>query len=324
MASVHDGAAAMTAPAAPYLSIILTGRNDNFGGDFNDRLFSALRFNHRRLSDAGVRYQLVFVEWRPIAGKRLLSDLLRDEVPEIDGCLTTYEVDERYHAAFSQNPRLQFHEFIAKNVGIRRATGSYLLTTNTDIYFSREVVACFAQRMLRPMVLYRATRVDLKSGMDRSHLDDPVLKDPRNYLEVNSLKPPTYSNAAGDFLLLDRFSWHALRGFNEVYRVAKLHIDTNFCHRALGSGVLVMDSAASVYHLGTGTFQAQRSQYGPKQTHAPWGARWRKSVLYENPANWGLGDAPVSQRSRSDFRIEFDDAAVPPLVSLRGIIALQP
>ncbi len=313
----------MTPSKAPYLSIVLTGRNDNFGGDFNDRLFSALRFNHRRLSDAGVWYQLVFVEWRPIAAKPLLGDLLRDEVPEIDGCLTTYEVDERYHAAFSQDPRLQFHEFIAKNVGIRRATGSYLLTTNTDIYFSREVVAFFAQRTLRPMVLYRATRVDLKSGLDRSRLDDRMLKDPRNHLEVNSLKPPTYSNSAGDFLLLDRFSWHAIRGFNEVYRVAKLHIDANFCHQALVSGVLVMDSAASVYHLGEGTFQAHRSQCGPEEKHPSWAAQWHKPVLYENHANWGLGGAPMSQRSRSDFRIEFDDAVVPPLVSLRGITVPQ-
>ena len=35
----------------PYLSIILTGRNDNFGGDFNDRLFRALTGAVRNLAD---------------------------------------------------------------------------------------------------------------------------------------------------------------------------------------------------------------------------------------------------------------------------------
>jgi hypothetical protein len=228
-------------------------------------------------------------------------------------------VDDRYHAAFSQNPRLQFHEFIAKNVGIRRANGSYILSTNTDVYLGREVVAMFARRVLRPMVLYRATRVDLKSGLDRSDLDELVLGDPRNHVMVNTLKPPTFSNAAGDFLALDRFSWHALHGFNEVYRAAKLHIDANFCFHARASGVLVLNTGASVYHVGEGTFQAQRAKYGRLQAEAPWGDQWHKAVLYDNPLNWGLGGAPVVERTARHFKIEFDETVLPPLVSLRGI-----
>src|SRR4029453_1533210 len=101
-----------------YLCIGLTGRNDNFGGDFNQRLFSALSYNHRLLSVAGVAYELVFVEWRPGRGRLRLGDFIREELPGIPSHLVTYEGDERYHDAFSQNPRLQFHEFIAKNVGI--------------------------------------------------------------------------------------------------------------------------------------------------------------------------------------------------------------
>jgi hypothetical protein len=151
----------MSEAMVPYLSIVLTGRNDNFGGDFNQRLFSALSYNHRLLSVAGVAYELVFVEWRPVRGRLLLADLIREQLPGIASHLITYEVDERYHDAFSQNPRLQFHEFIAKNVGIRRAQGSYILATNTDIYLSRDIVNMIARQTLRPMVLYRATRLDM-------------------------------------------------------------------------------------------------------------------------------------------------------------------
>ena len=56
----------MTAAETPYLSIVVTGRNDDFGGDFNGRFFRALRFNHDELTRAGISYELVFVEWRPI------------------------------------------------------------------------------------------------------------------------------------------------------------------------------------------------------------------------------------------------------------------
>jgi len=309
----------MTGGRVPYLSIVYTGRNDNFGGDFNDRFSRALRFNHERLITAGLSYDIIFVEWRPVAEKPPLGHILRTEVPEVDPILTTIEVDARYHDAYSQNPRIQFHEFIAKNVGIRMASGSYILATNSDIYLSRATVAFVAQRMLRPMVVYRATRVDLKAHLDPSAIDDDVLSDRRNHACVNALAPPLYSNAAGDFLLLDRFSFHALRGFNEVFRVAKIHVDTNFCYHALASGLAIVDTRTRIYHFGQGTFHALQPMHTKRGVEPPWGARWHKSVLYRNPSNWGLRDATVRRDGERRFTLEFDRAAVPPIVDLARV-----
>jgi hypothetical protein len=176
-----------------------------------------------------------------------------------------------------------------------------------------------ARQAFRPRVLYRATRVDLKSSLDATSLDEEVLADPRNQVAVNVLKPPFFSNASGDFLLLDRDSFHELRGFNEVFRVAKIHIDTNFCYRAEAQGLLVLDTGMRVYHFGEGTFRAQRAAYRSRPAEAPWGGNWRKQMLYENPPNWGLGDAPVVERSPGHVRLEFDERAVPPLVALQRV-----
>jgi hypothetical protein len=304
---------------APYLSIVLTGRNDNFGGDFNQRLVAALSYNHRLMTEAGVEYELVFVEWRPVPGRLLLADVMRERLPEIAPLLTVYEVDERYHDAFSQNPRLQFHEFIAKNVGIRRARGSYLLVTNTDIFLSRDIVNMVARELFRPMVLYRATRIDLKSWLDRTNLDEAVLEDPRNHVALNALKKPYFTNAAGDFLLLDRFSFHSVRGFNEVFRPAKILIDANFCFQVDAHGLLIADTGVPVYHFGEGTFHVQRHFYRHRPAEAPWGDSWRKQVLYDNPPNWGLGDAPEVERCPGHVLVEFDERAVPPLVALHRL-----
>jgi len=173
-----------------------------------------------------------------------------------------------------------------------------------------------AKQAFRPMVLYRATRVDLKSWLDGTNIDEAVLTDPRNQAALNVLKWPHLTNAAGDFLLLDRFSFHALRGFNEVIRFAKIHIDANFCFHARGQGLLIADTGARVYHVGEGTFRAQRRVYRDRPAEAPWGDNWRKQMLYDNPRNWGLGDAPVVQRDDWHLRVEFDERAVPPLVAL--------
>jgi hypothetical protein len=42
-------------------------------------------------------------------------------------------------------------------------------------------------------------------------------------------------------------------------------------------------------------------------------------VLYDNPPNWGLGDAPSVERSQGHVRLEFDACAVPPLVAVQRV-----
>lgn len=312
----------MTGAEPPYLSIVVTGRNDDFGGDFNGRFFRALRFNHRHLTEAGVSHEFVFVEWRPIEGRPYLATLLEAEFPDLGPArLRSFVVDPRYHEAVSLNPRLQFQEFIAKNVGIRRARGRYVLTTNTDIYLGRGVIGCLAAEEPLEGVLYRAARYDLKSHSDVSALDWDILEDERNYDIVNAIRPPFFTNASGDFLLLDRHTYHQLGGFNEIYRVAKIHIDGNFCLKAHASGVPLVDIGSPVYHVGRGTLHAQVGFYRDRPGAAPWGdMRWKSDVVYANGPTWGLGAGPERRLDACSSFIDFDWSAVGPLVELGRLV----
>jgi hypothetical protein len=305
----------------PYLSIVVTGRNDDFGGDFNGRFFRALRFNHAELTRAGIDHEFVFVEWRPIDRVPYLASLLEAEFPHLGpSSLCCYVVDPAYHHALSLNPRLQFQEFIAKNVGIRRARGRFVLTTNTDIYLSRGVVGRLESGSLADGILYRAARYDLKESSDDSRVDWDLLEDERNYDAVNPIRPPYFTNASGDFLLLDHGSYQRLRGFNEVYRVAKIHIDGNFCVKAHASGVQLVDIGSPVYHVGRGTLNAQRSLYGAQPGEAPWGdIRWKSDVIYVNGPEWGLGAAPERRIDGCTYFLEFDWDAVGPMVALKRV-----
>jgi hypothetical protein len=306
----------------PYLSIVLTGRNDNFGGDFTERFLRALRFNHRFLSEAGVAHEFVLVEWRPLPEKPFLATVVEDACPGlVPEHLTSFVVDPEYHEAFSLNPRVAFQEFIAKNVGVRRARGRFVLTTNTDIYLGRELVQMFARGDLQERVLYRCVRVDLKNGMDVRDITWDVLEDARNVEIANNIRPPCYTNASGDFLLLDRCTYHALGGFNEVYRAAKIHIDGNFCVKAHASGVRVEPLEAPVYHVGLGTLYAHHPKYQARPDLAPWGdIRWRSDVIYDNHPGWGLADAPSRTVTTGIRYLDFDWAAVPPMLELRRLV----
>jgi hypothetical protein len=314
-----DGA---VAAAEPYLSIVLTGRNDNFGGDFTERFLRALRFNHGRLSDAGIAHEFVLVEWGPLPDKPFLATVVEDACPGlVPRHLTSFVVDPEYHEAFSLNPRVAFQEFIAINVGVRRARGRFLLTTNTDIYLGRELIQTLARGELEERVLYRCVRVDLKTGMDVRDIGWDVLEDPRNVEIANSIRQPCYTNASGDFLLLDRQTYHALGGFNEVYRVAKIHIDGNFCVKAFASGVRVEALDAPVYHVGLGTLYANHPRYQARPDLAPWGdIRWRSDVIYDNHPDWGLAAAPSRPVTAGIHYIDFEWAAVPPMLDLRRLV----
>ena len=312
----------------PYLSVILTGRNDGFGGDFDTRLFRALEFNHRQLAVRRIPHEFVFVEWRPLPDRPLLAEVLADRFPElVPDALTSFVADASYHDACSLNPRLQFQEFIAKNVGIRRARGEFVLTTNSDIYLGRGIVDWLQEAALQHGVLYRATRVDLKDSLDPDGMDWSVLEDERNYGAVNRILPPYYTNASGDFLLADRETWLRLGGFNEVYRLAKVHLDANFCRKAHASGVRLTALDAPVYHMGSGTWNAQRQLYAAQPSAAPWGhttrARWKWHVSYENDPGWGLWRAPTRTLRPGLHFLVFTWDAVPPRVALQGVVALR-
>jgi hypothetical protein len=310
---------------APLVSLVLTGRNDGYGGDFATRFFRTLRFNHEQLTARGIPHEIVFVEWAPPPDRPLLFEEAFAAIPGLDrGVCAWYVVDPRYQSALSLNPRLEYLEFIAKNVGIRRARGRFVLTSNCDVYLGRRVLDVFERGELEPRVLYRAPRQDLKLASDLSSLDWDVLEDPRNLAgPVQRLKPPFMASATGDFVLLDRETFHAIGGFNEVYRLARIGIDRNVLVKALSSGLRIADVGGAVYHVNhVGSYRLQPDAYAGREAEAPWGdRRWHQGgVSYVNPPAWGLWSAPARQMGERCWYLEFSWAAVPPLVDLRRIV----
>ena len=307
----------------PFLSLVVTGRNDNYGGDFNERFFAAAQFNLDRLRERGVSCEVVLVEWNPIAGRPFLCELLARHV-RLDGAsVTRVVVAPEYHVAMTQNPRLEYLEYVAKNVGIRRATAPWILATNTDVLLGRAVVDAIARGELSAGTVYRAPRYDIKLGADQSHLAWDALEDPANHVREPVLRPPLFSGGSGDFALAHRETMHALRGYNEVYRAARVGIDLNFLVKAYGAGCPIADIGGPVYHINhVGSLRISKAMYRDKPADSPWGdLRWHsRHVIYNNPDNWGLSDAPSRVLADGSTYLGFDWAAVPPLVELRRVV----
>jgi hypothetical protein len=305
------------------LSIVVTARHDNYGGPYTDRIVRPIAFNCARLQEAGVSFELIFVEWDPVAGRPLLSDLLPDHLPQLPGAaLRRIVVAPGYQAALTQNPKAGYFEYVAKNVGIRRAAAPLVLVTNVDVLLGREVVDVLAHRRLAPGAIHRSPRIDIKLGIDPTALTWDTLEDPVNQDRRPTLRPPLFSGGAGDFVLANRETLHLLRGFNEVYRAARSGIDLNFLVKAYGAGVPIADLGGPVYHINhVGSMRISKAGH-ESATDTPWGnLRWHsRHVVYNNPDGWGLADAPARVRGDGCTFLEFDWKAVPPLIELRRVV----
>jgi hypothetical protein len=157
----------------PYLSIVVTGRNDDYGGDFNERLQSSVRWWSYFAHSFKLHTEYVFVNYNPITDKKDLSEII-EWCSNDFFCVRLITVPESVHQKLS-NPAIrkpnQLFEFIAKNIGIRRAKGEFILSTNADIISDPSIISFIAAKELNAESYYRADRADFKK-CDLSSLDE--------------------------------------------------------------------------------------------------------------------------------------------------------
>jgi hypothetical protein len=309
----------------PYVSIVFTGRNDGYGGDFVRRFLATLQFNSRELCARGIAHEFVLVEWAPVPGAPLLADLVDARCPSsLTAAFRTVVVDAAYHEAVTLNPQLKYQEYLAKNVGVRRSRGEYVLTTNCDVFLGHRILERLARRDLESTVVYRAPRWDLRSVTDVERIDWGYLDDAANLVRPRrTLRPPLFSGGAGDFIALDRASFDRVRGFNEVYRLARLGIDGNFVVHALSCGLTIVDVGGPVYHLDhEESYRTRRSRDPGREGEGRHGdGYWpADAVVYWNRPAWGFSDAPERLVGPRRTYLDFSWDAVPPLVDLSGIV----
>ena len=155
----------------PYLSLVVTARNDDHGGNLLGRTqaFVNCWLGHcRRFS---ISSELIIVEWNPPPDRPGLIDEL--QWPEdLGSCVVRFlRVPSELHRRYRHAEALPLYQMIGKNVGIRRARGQFVLATNIDILFSSELAAFLAARQLQSGRMYRIDRHDAMSAVP---VDAPV------------------------------------------------------------------------------------------------------------------------------------------------------
>lgn len=270
----------------PYLSIVVVSRNDTHGGNLLERMQHFVDCLSEQVEQFRLPTELVLVEWNPPEDKPPLKDALRWKTGSRYLTVKIVTVPNSVHRAFHHSEKLPLFQMIGKNVGIRRAAGEFVLSTNIDIIFANELIETIAKQRLRKNCFYRADRLDTTNGIPsgistarkiqlcRSHIIRPVSR--YYYIKFSNFKvllfdvlfnPPILwhylknivplvkvaglnYNACGDFTLMSKEGWLDLRGYLEL-EMYSLHIDSLFLMKAHYKGYHEINfrHPLEIYHI---------------------------------------------------------------------------
>jgi len=276
----------MSLPTQPQLSLVLTGRNDNYGGDFRARLQKCISNACRQLQKAEIGSEVIFVNYNPLSDKPPIEEFIdwpssTDKV-NIRVITVPKEVHQQLTADGVRRP-VPVLEYLGKNAGIRRAHGEFVLSMNPDIILPENLVSRF--HSLEDDSYYRTDRIDFSGELDEQHKLKRVCLRGQDYelpsLEqltelrnknkrvnawryftpkiegiLNFVSSPVYYNSAeyrfhcngaGDFMLMARDSWFKLRAHHE-HRPISLHVDGLMVVQAATLGLKEVVFQEPIFH----------------------------------------------------------------------------
>jgi hypothetical protein len=262
------------------LEFTITGRNDDYEPNWSQRLESVLRYNRTLFDSTLVDFRVAFVEWNPPEDRPLLSQTLVERFDFVRAIVVSADI----HRELVRSPGLNMMLNYGLNTAIRTSNSDFILISGADVFLGLDVARWLARKGLRYGYLYRATRVDVRNDLDFAHPRTEALEDPRNVVRVCESSKPPYTNACGDFILMDRASFHKIRGYDETLPYGRLHLDGRCCLSAMDLG-LRCRLIGHVYHI-----DHSRSYANLKSLYVEQPYDYTVDIPYQNPETWGLQD----------------------------------
>src|SRR2546422_4492843 len=258
----------------PRISLVVVGRNDNYGGDFLGRLQVSVDVLMSLCGKHDLSIELLLVEWNPPGDRARLADAVNwRRTPR--GCrVRIIEVPNGVHRKFPKAEEAPLFEYIGKNVGVRRASGEFVLVTNADIVFAEELIEFMARTKGSRGCFYRVGRYDVEGPIPPElSVEERLVYCERHIRRINGYwgsydnclrqkvdlrrilqhwldyvrwrvryfpcdRP--FTNASGDFFMMHQSHWHSLRGYPQIIGADShglFHGDAFLMYEALFSGL---------------------------------------------------------------------------------------
>lgn len=245
------------------ISAVIVGRNDNYGGKLIERATYCLNTMVLTFDE------VIYVDWNT-KGPKILTDEI--DITTNPGRLQIIKVSPAMCKELTGAENDKLCEVLARNIGIRRATGDVIVSTNIDIIPPKRE---YLDTLMGTNDFITIAKHDLRVedfGSDKNYeqIRDilPIqygLNPIASRLIIKSLvmnneilkQLPKQAHhtasslicACGDFQIASKEIWYKIRGFEESM-TKRLYADTIVQYKAILSGATVRaTNFPPVYHL---------------------------------------------------------------------------
>lgn len=319
----------------PFISFVIVGRNDDYGGNLENRIGTMTKVLAYQAQRVQKPFELVLTEYNPVPNKPLLAESLQQyKNPFLS--IKVVIVPESHHKTLTQK-KIPMLEYVAKNIGVQRSSADYVLVTNPDIIFSSELIDRICQTPLHDNIFYRVNRRDISTRFfDPSLSPEAILSDAARHIIKTFYNKQTlyhsyrewlwriihgrtytsaryapflnrfrgiekqlqdvHENAAGDFLLMHKNLWNKIQGYDEV--PLSSFIDSYILYDLVALGATQHIFSEPIYHIAHNIGKGGRQEVA-RLTYL---AEIKKAIETKTPhkmngPKWGALDQQFTSKS---------------------------
>lgn len=268
-------------------SMIVVGRNDNYGGDFTDRLKATMDWNYKHLPNC----ELIYIEWNAIEDRATDTDWIAERYPN-SKC---FIVPQSIHDKIAASKKMPMMEYYAKNLGIREASNDWLVMINADVFLGPEVFP--KMRTLSKEYVYGTHYKNIVwhgEPITQELIDDKARV--KNIFCTNRLEA-----VVGNFVLTHRDNWLKATGYDETLNDIRLGVDRNGLMQLFHDGLKPMVIGMH-YHLDHNESAIN------SRDNATHGNAYRiensLNIPYNNPDDWGFVKYPKKQVGNNIWQLQ--------------------
>ena len=227
----------------PKVSFVICTRNDDYAPSMAERQKKAFDVLFGQLDQQGVNSEIIIVDWNPMPDRPSMNELLAPPSQSQSISIRYISVPPEIHNQFQAADLTPMHAAAGWNVGIRRASGEFILPKSADTFYSDEIIRFLAQGILDRGEVYRCDRVDTPQNVLLQSMNpqsEDMLETYKRYCRPDQSAHPKipnlHTNACGDFLLMHKEVWFQMGGFMESDSVLPPDVDGLALNAAVALG----------------------------------------------------------------------------------------
>lgn len=245
MVANHPHSSSSNHKKAPLISFVIAGRNDNYGGDFKSRLERCILSLYEQLITNNVPSEIIFVNYNPLPTPAITDFIAWPKATE-NIQIKIITVPAQMHQELISNHTIKevpVLEYPAKNAGIVRAKGDFILAMNPDIIFDSAFFKAVFN--LKKGTYYRCNRYDFQLKNDEIITGDCVTFAKNNCTKiwVKAIAKEIKKGRVSRFKLaqiiaqqkVEILRYSMIRAFNFLWKI-KLHPKAEYKYHCNVSG----------------------------------------------------------------------------------------